>query len=125
MIVELCAVRVFVNDLAEARSFYAGVLELPLTADDEPSGYCVLKAGSVDLVMESVRSDAPEEDRALVGRFTGLSFNVPDIQIAYAELLGKGVPFAGAPERQAWGGTLATFLDPAGNELQLVQRPLA
>ena len=122
---KLCAVRVFVNDLAEARSFYAGVLGLGLTAGDEFSGYCVFKAGAMDLVMEPVPSDAPEEDLALVGRFTGLSFEVPDIQAAYAELLGKGVPFAGAPERQAWGGTLATFLDPAGNGLQLVQRPAA
>jgi predicted enzyme related to lactoylglutathione lyase len=56
-----------------------------------------------------------------VGRFTGLSFSVPDIQSKYAELLSKGVTFSGAPEAQAWGGTLATFTDPAGNALQLVQ----
>ena len=112
--------RRFVDDLAEARSFYAGILKLPLTVDDEPSGCCVFKAGEVDLVMESVPTDAPAEDRALIGRFTGLSFDAPDFQAAYVELLGKGVAFAGAPERQAWGGTLATFLDPAGNGLQLV-----
>lgn len=122
---ELCAARIFVNDLAEARSFYAGILKLPLTVDDEPSGYCVFKAGAIDLVMESVPSDASEEDRALIGRFTGLSFDVPDIQAVYMELLREGVVFAKAPERQAWGGTLATFLDPAGNKLQLVQRPAA
>ncbi len=122
---ELSAVRIFVDDLAKARSFYAGILGLTMVAGDEASGYCVFKAGAVDLVMESVPSDAPEKDRALVGRFTGLSFDVPDAQAAYAELLGKGVLFAGEPERQAWGGTLATFLDPAGNGLQLVQRPAA
>ena len=122
---ELCAVRIFVDDLAEARSFYAGVLELPLTVDDESAGCCVFKAGAVDLVMESVPSDAPAEDRALIGRFTGLSFDVPDVQAVYAKFLGKGVAFSGAPERQPWGGTLATFQDPAGNGLQLVQRPAA
>ena len=105
--------------------FYAKTLELPQTADDESAGYCVFKAGSVDLVVELVPSDAPEEDRALVGRFTGLSFDVPDIQTTYAELVEKGILFSMAPERQTWGEILATFLDPAGNELQLVQRPAA
>lgn len=37
----------------------------------------------------------------------------------------KGVAFSGAPEPQAWGGTLATFMDPAGNRLQLVQQRAA
>lgn len=122
---ELCAIRVFANNLEKARLFYAKVLELPLTANDESAGYCVFKAGSVDLVVESIPSDASEEDRALVGRFTGLSFDVPDIQATYAELVEKGILFSMAPERQTWGGILATFLDPAGNELQLVQRPAA
>ena len=27
------------------------------------------------------------------------------------------------PERQIWGGILATFCDPSGNQLQIVQRP--
>lgn len=96
---DLCAVRIFVNDVADARSFYADILKLPLKVDDEPSGCCVFKTGAVDLVMESVPGNAAAEDRALIGRFTGV------------------------PERQAWGGALATFRDPAGNGLQLVERP--
>ena len=31
--------------------------------------------------------------------------------------------FDGAPEKQHWGGWLATFKDSAGNSLQLVQMP--
>lgn len=67
--------------------------------------------------------DAPSDDLDLVGRFTGLSFTVADMQSKYAEMLANGVTFAGQPERQVWGGILATFKDPAGNELQLVQQP--
>jgi lactoylglutathione lyase len=33
------------------------------------------------------------------------------------------VHFTGLPEKQQWGGVLATMQDPAGNELQLVQHP--
>jgi uncharacterized glyoxalase superfamily protein PhnB len=77
----------------------------------------------MELVVESVAADAPEEERILVGRFTGLSFTVQDIEARYRELLALGVPFTGLPEKQMWGGTLATFQDPSGNELQMVQRP--
>lgn len=118
---ELTTARVFVTDLAEARSFYGTALALPLKIDGESHGFCVFRSGGLDLVVEAVPPDAPDDDRVLVGRFTGLSFSVPDIQSKYAELLSKGVTFSGAPEPQAWGGTLATFTDPAGNGLQLVQ----
>jgi len=42
----------------------------------------------------------------------------------YRELSSLGVAFSGLPERQDWGGILATLRDPSGNELQLVQQPL-
>ena len=38
---DLCAVRIFVNDVADAKSFYADILKLPLKVDDEPPGCCV------------------------------------------------------------------------------------
>ena len=122
---QLNTARVFVKDIAAAKSFYAYALELPLKADGESYGYCVFRSGSTELVVESVPAEAPSEGQVLVGRFTGLSFTVLDIQSKYAELLSKGVSFSGAPERQAWGGTLATFSDPSGNELQIVQQPAA
>jgi uncharacterized glyoxalase superfamily protein PhnB len=72
-------------------------------------------------VVEVVADDAPEEDRVLVGRFTGLSFTVQDIGEKHRHLVALGVPFTGAPEKQFWGGILATLQDPSGNELQIVQ----
>lgn len=118
---QLNTARVFVKDLAQSRAFYADVLGLPLKVDGERFGYCVFDSGAVELVVESVPDDAPDEERMLVGRFTGLSFTVHDIHAKHAVLLSRGVAFSGGPERQPWGGTLATFIDPAGNELQLVQ----
>lgn len=119
---QLNTARVFVKDLSSAKSFYANLVGLPLKVDAERSGYCVFAAGAMELVVESV-PDAPDEERLLVGRFTGLSFTVQDLRARYAELLALGVVFSGEPERQAWGGTLATFADPAGNEFQLVEQP--
>jgi len=120
---ELNTARVFVNDIDIARHFYSSKLGLPLKADGGQHGYCVFKAGNTELVIEVVADDAPEEDRILVGRFTGLSFNVKDIIEKHRQLVALGVTFTGPPERQFWGGILATLQDPSGNELQIVQLP--
>ncbi len=122
---QLSAVRLFVRDLAEAERFYGGVLALPLQAGGVAAGFLVFGAGAVQLVVEAVDAAAPPEDQALVGRFTGLSFAVDSMQARYAALQARGVPFAEPPERQPWGGVLATFADPAGNRLQLVEPPRA
>lgn len=117
---KLQAARVFVYDLPGAHDFYAHRLGLPLVAGGADAGWLVYDAG-VQLVVEAVAPDAPEDEHALVGRFSGLSFAVDDIDAACASLVAKGVRFAAPPARQAWGGWLATFVDAADNELQLVQ----
>jgi len=122
---ELNTARVFVSDIDAAKQFYSSKLGLPLKTDGSQYGYCVFKAGSTELVVEVVAEDAPEEDRILVGRFTGLSFTVQDCGEKHRELVALGVSFTGAPEKQFWGGILATLQDPSGNELQIVQHPTA
>jgi catechol 2,3-dioxygenase-like lactoylglutathione lyase family enzyme len=122
---KLAAVRLFVRDLTAARDFYAAQLGLRLQHDGTADGFCVFDVHGIDLVIEAVPDDAPADEQALVGRFTGLSFAVEDIAATYARLVAAGVQFAGPPQRQFWGGTLATLSDPAGNELQLVQYPAA
>ncbi|MDQ0572176.1 putative enzyme related to lactoylglutathione lyase [Variovorax paradoxus] len=121
---QLRTARIFVRDLPGASRFYEETLGLPLKAGKSEHGFCVFDAGPMSLVVEHVDAGAPPEDQALVGRFTGLSFDVADVQSKYDELCALGVAFSGLPERQDWGGILATLFDPAGNELQLVQHPL-
>ena len=120
---QLDAARLFVHDLEAAHGFYARTLGLPHRAGAPSAGFCVYDAGGVQLVVEAVAPDAPEDDHALVGRFTGLSFRVDDIRLRCAELKARGVHFVAEPEPQPWGGMLATFADPSDNLLQLVQRP--
>ena len=122
---EMNTARVFVRDVESAKHFYSGKLGLPIKVDGSEYGYCVFKAGSTELVVETVADDAPEEEKVLVGRFTGLSFTVQDAEAKHRELAALGVPFTGLPEKQFWGGILATLQDPSGNELQIVQHPAA
>ncbi len=48
---------------------------------------------------------------------------VDDIRAAHARLAAAGVVFTRAPEEEEWGGRVATFLDPDGNLVQLLQLP--
>lgn len=117
----LSSARVFVKEQSSAHRFYSETLGLQAIAGDPEAGFSVFNAGHAQLVVEVVPPDAPGDEQVLVGRFTGLSFAVPDLLAEYQRLVSKGVHFTGPPERQFWGGTLATFRDPAGNEFQLVQ----
>ena len=118
----VAAVRIFVSHLDEAVHFYAALMGPP-TSTDAHGTFAVFGGEGSDIIVEVVTNDAPPEDRALVGRFTGVSFAVDDLDRTYRELTRTGFPFTGAPERQPWGGTLATATDPSGNEVQLVQYP--
>lgn len=119
----LAAARIFVRDLEEASHFYESTLGFRVGARDPNAGYVVLEAQTCDLVVERIGRDAPPEEQDLIGRFSGLSFSVKGIESLCKELAARGVEFTGLPERQVWGGTLATLRDPAGNELQLVEYP--
>jgi len=123
--VKLAAARIFVRDLGEARAFYEQKLGLRVGVAGPEDDFVVFEAQSCDLVVERVGPDAPREEQVLVGRFTGLSFDVKNIWQLCEKLAAQGVEFTGQPERQSWGGTLATLRDPAGNELQLVEYPSA
>jgi uncharacterized glyoxalase superfamily protein PhnB len=48
---------------------------------------------------------------------------VGDAVAVHARLASRGVVFLRPPERELWGGTVATLTDPDGNILQLLQQP--
>ena len=50
-----------------------------------------------------------------------INLGVNDIHGEYDELRRRGVDFLRPPEREHWGGWVATFRDPDGNVLQLLQ----
>jgi predicted enzyme related to lactoylglutathione lyase len=119
--VPLSAVRVFVRNLPEAVAFYTTNFAWPVISDGTSQGYFVFDVRDINLVLESVALDAPEDEQALVGRFTGISFGVEDIGSAYTRMRANGVVFTGEPEKQFWGGIVATLHDTAGNEIQIVE----
>jgi len=48
---------------------------------------------------------------------------VEDIRATHTGLIGAGVAFSRPPEQEDWGGWVASFADPDGNTLQLMELP--
>ena len=52
-----------------------------------------------------------------------VNLGVADIRQVHKTLAARGVDFIRRPEKEHWGGWVATFSDPDGNVLQLLQQP--
>lgn len=52
-----------------------------------------------------------------------VNFGTSEIHALHERLTASGVRFVRTPEREHWGGWVATFKDPDGNLLQLLQAP--
>ncbi len=68
-------------------------------------------------VHDRVRGESRDPFRIMV------NLAVDDLGAMYARLAGAGVVFTRPPEREDWGGHVATLLDPDGNLVQLFQLP--
>jgi predicted enzyme related to lactoylglutathione lyase len=53
-----------------------------------------------------------------------INLTVGDIRAVYERLTRADVVFSRAPAQEDWGGWVATFADPDGNILQLMQLPV-
>jgi catechol 2,3-dioxygenase-like lactoylglutathione lyase family enzyme len=120
----LIVVRVWVRDWEAAVRFYTETLGLPLAFKDPDMGWAQLATGQAQLAIERFcDEDASPEERALVGRFVGVSLAVDDIYAVHRDLSEKGVEFVAPPEVMPWGGVLANLRDPEGNVITLAGTP--
>jgi len=117
MPMKIAAVRLFVEEMAAARVFYAEQLGLKSVSLDET--VLVFDAGPL-LIVELADDEARSE--GLVGRFAGVSLGTSDIEALHGRLKASGSTIVGGPERQAWGGMLMHVKDPSGNVLSFVQQ---
>jgi catechol 2,3-dioxygenase-like lactoylglutathione lyase family enzyme len=62
----------------------------------------------------------PDEQRHLIGTFSNILWECPDINDTYEELATRGVEFTESPRKEFWGWW-AVFKDPDGNTYGLGQ----
>ncbi len=118
MVGDLIGVTVWTDDLESLVGFYGDTLGLTLRG--RHNGWANFAFGELRLnlgVHDLVQGQAKDPYRVM------LSFRVDDIEAEYTRLSAQGVRFIRVPEKESWGGMVATFLDPDGNVLQLLEKP--
>ena len=111
-------ITIWTGDLDRLVEFYSNTLGLKLR--DRKSDWANFEWGELRLnlgIHNEVRGQAGDPYRMMI------SFGVTDIHDECHRLEGLGVEFLRQPEREHWGGWVATFLDPDGNILQFLERP--
>ena len=118
MLMRIGWVVVFVSDMERAVQFYADTVGIGVRnrSPDFPEFVELATEGTI-LALNSVGPDRPN----LIGRVTGITLTVPDIESVYRSLSAKGVRFSRPPTREAWGASMTSLFDPDGNEISLLE----
>jgi catechol 2,3-dioxygenase-like lactoylglutathione lyase family enzyme len=120
----ISAITLFVEDVAEAKRFYADVFDLPVVFEDDVSAVFGFGDTLVNLLQSS---EAPEligpaaVGSADAGARMQLTITVEDVDALCAELTGRGVEFLNGPMDRAWGVRTAAFRDPGGHVWEIAQ----
>ena len=105
------------------RTFYVDVLELKPRSDREHFVSFAWGADDDLRLTISVHPGIDGSTREPLRLMINLA--VDDIDAVAERLRRAGVEFTRPPETEPWGGRIATFHDPDGNTLQLLQPPPA
>lgn len=124
MINGVVGVTFWTDDLEKMFRFYNDVLQLPLHSRHSDFIAFDLGRGGPD-GNASMRFNIGLHDRVSGASKDTYRFmphlGVDDIHAVASRLADAGVEFIRQPEQESWGGWVATFRDPDGNTLQLLQ----
>jgi predicted enzyme related to lactoylglutathione lyase len=120
MIDGVVGVIIWTENLDRSVAFYRDTLEL--TPHSIRPHFIAFRWGDMRLSLgkhQHVSGQSRDPYRIMI------NLGVEDIHRTYTALLAKGVTFLKAPTQEEWGGWVATFFDPDGNIIQLLQQPTA
>ena len=115
MIKTVWCVTFYVSNLEKAAEFYEKTLGLE-NKYEYPS-YVGFECGGVEI---GLVPKLKEGERVSL-RSPSVEFLVDNVERFYAELKNKGVKIVKELHEEPWGGRQATFTDPDGNVLEIVQ----
>ena len=106
-----------VKALEPAVAFYRDVMGFEFLFSEPEFHFASFKVGD----MRSRSPKAPRKPTAPATATPGSASWSADVDAAHAELAAKGVQFTMGPGKMPWGGYMAMFVDPDGNEFYLDQ----
>ena len=122
-------VRVFVSNQESAIEFFQDILEFPVILDAPRFGWVELgppdERAKIALVEPNPDADPIRYEWQLnqIGRDTGITFEVHDLDAFYKKMKERGVHFHMLPQEMPWGGYMAGFEDLDGNRYNVVEDP--
>ena len=120
MITAVVGITLWTDNLERMVTFYRDTLRLPLHSFHEDEGFAAFDLDGIRFnVGRHAGVSGPSRDPLRIMPHLG----VDDIHAEHARLASAGVEFIRPPEREHWGGWVATLKDPDGNTLQLLQFP--
>ena len=120
----ISAITLFVEDLPDAREFYARAFGLPVMFEDDNSA--VFNFGNT-LINLLNATEAPgligpaQVANPSAGARAQYTITVDDVDRVYAELSARGVVFINGPMDRPWGIRTACFADPAGHVWEIAK----
>ena len=122
---------VIVNDYDEAIEFFVDAVGFELledspslTNDGRPKRWVVVRPPNAATGVLLAKADGPSQVEAVGNHAPGrvaFLLRVDDFEEAYNRMIAKGVQFTTKPKVEAYG-TLAVFVDMAGNKWDLLGR---
>jgi catechol 2,3-dioxygenase-like lactoylglutathione lyase family enzyme len=113
MIKTVWCITFYVSDLKRAIEFYQKMLGL--TKKYEYSSYVGFECGSVEIGL------IPKKTVEIGENAPTVEFAVDDVDHFCEMLRMKGIDIVNPPHDEQWGGRQASFKDPDGNLLEIVQ----
>lgn len=114
MIKSVWGVTVSVSNLKKATNFYERILGL--NKKYEYSSYVGFKCGGLEIGLRPGR-----KTKGHVENTHSIEFFLDNVDAVFEALKKKGVVFVKEPHDEPWGGREASFLDPDGNLLKIMQ----
>ena len=118
MIEDIVGITFWTDDLSRMFQFYNDILRLPLHSEHE--GFIAFQVGELRL---NIGKHAEVNERSKYPYRIMGNVSVSDLISTHSDMTNQGVQFIREPEKECWGGMVATFLDPDGNILQLLEFP--
>jgi uncharacterized glyoxalase superfamily protein PhnB len=112
-------VSVWVSDQDRAFDFYVNKLGFEVKTDQTMNGFRWLEVAPSGGETHLALAKPNPGQEAMIGGFTGITFDADDVQATYDDLVAKGIHFKDPLAKQPWGAMMAQFADPDGNVFML------
>lgn len=118
MITSINPVILFVKDYKKSLDFYRNILGLSMTSLDEPEEeFATFDIGGTVFALHGGYEGEAKEGNVAI------HFVTKDIQQEVSGLKSRRVKFTKEIKKMPWGAYQATFADPDGNRMDLMQHP--